>query len=170
RPGRGRPRGERGPLTQPRGSCKGRALRRTDDRDVVLATLRVWLLYHWGSGSHTYPSFSAVLACAAAQSPQGRATPAPRTLVMQLTCISTRYPSPEPGMCIAPPPRPRSRCVIDPQSDKPRASGRRIATAAHGSVLGGSSLHDRVMEWISPPSVRVGGRIERCSHGSRARA
>lgn len=43
-------------MSEPRGSCKGAAGRRTDDRDALFATLDVWLLYHWGSGSHTNPS------------------------------------------------------------------------------------------------------------------
>ena len=32
---------------------QGHGARGTNDRDVVFATLKVWLLYHWGSGSHT---------------------------------------------------------------------------------------------------------------------
>ena len=54
RRGRERPEGGRGPLTPDARLMQGRGLARTDDRDVVFATLRVWLLYHWGSGSHTY--------------------------------------------------------------------------------------------------------------------
>ena len=26
---------------------------RANDRDALFATMDVWLLYHWGSGSHT---------------------------------------------------------------------------------------------------------------------
>ena len=49
---RSRPARRWAPAAEPRRPCKGRQAEGTDDRDVLGPTLLMWLLYHWGSGSH----------------------------------------------------------------------------------------------------------------------
>ena len=56
RRGRGWPEGRQPRLIRAARLMQGGAVHRTDDRDARGATLGLWLLYHWGSGSHTFPS------------------------------------------------------------------------------------------------------------------